>query len=43
LVTPLLAKHIECGTCLVVVLRRFMMWNLMKLKAHKKKKKTMMM
>jgi hypothetical protein len=30
LVTPLLARLIEFGIWLVVLLRRFMMWNLMK-------------
>jgi hypothetical protein len=36
-------KHIEFGIWIVVLLRRFMMWNLMKLRVSKMKIKTMMM
>jgi hypothetical protein len=37
LVTQLLAKLIEFGIWLVVLLSRFMMWNLMKLMVPKRK------
>ena len=36
LVIPLQAKHIEFGILIVVLLRKFMMLNLMKPKVHKK-------
>jgi hypothetical protein len=37
LVTPLQGRHIEFGIWLAILLRRFMMWNLMKPMVSKRK------
>jgi hypothetical protein len=43
LVTPLLARLIEFRTWLVLFLRRFMMWNLMKPMVPKRRMRIQMM